>query len=145
MNFTSPRYAFLFLNSKTYIVHVINCEWSRSVNFSLRMFCMRYKHVFFQQMVLEQGFQFRICITCFVSFGIKYNNFMMLEDFVINFLHGYWNYCLMKIDIDVMMLFKIDIKYVKLNFKAIASMECSFRLKLNLLCLYDGSLFLKTG
>ena len=49
MNFTTPMYAFLFVNSETYIVHVINCEWSRSVNFSLRMFCMRYKHVFFQQ------------------------------------------------------------------------------------------------
>ena len=32
-----------------------------------------------------------------------------------------------------MMLFKFDIKYVKLNFKAIASMEFSFDLKLNLL------------
>ena len=47
MNFTIPRYAFLFLNSETYIVYVINCKWSRSVNFLLYMFCMRYKHVFF--------------------------------------------------------------------------------------------------
>ena len=43
-----------------------------------------------------------------------------------------------------MMLFKFDIKYVKLNFKAIASMVFNFDLKLNLLCLYDGSLFMKT-
>ena len=42
-----------------------------------------------------------------------------------------------------MMLFKFDIKYVKLNFKAIASMEFSFDLKLNLLCSYLGSLFMK--
>ena len=34
-NFTTPRYAFLFSNFETYIVHVINCEWSRSVNFSV--------------------------------------------------------------------------------------------------------------
>ena len=34
LNFTTPRYAFLFSNSETYIVHVINFEWSRSVNFS---------------------------------------------------------------------------------------------------------------
>ena len=34
LNFTTSRYAFLFSNSETYIVHVINCEWSRSVNFS---------------------------------------------------------------------------------------------------------------
>ena len=43
-----------------------------------------------------------------------------------------------------MMLFKFDIKYVKLNFKAMASMDFSFSLKLNLLCSYDGSLFMKT-
>ena len=43
-----------------------------------------------------------------------------------------------------MMLFKFDIKYVKLNFKAIASMVFSFDLKLNLLCSYDGTLFMKT-
>ena len=49
MNFTTPRYALLFLNSKICIVHVINYEWSRSVNFSLPMFCMQCKHVFFQQ------------------------------------------------------------------------------------------------
>ena len=44
-----------------------------------------------------------------------------------------------------MMLFKFDIKYVKLNFKAMASMDFSFSLKLNLLCSYDGSLFMKTA
>ena len=43
-----------------------------------------------------------------------------------------------------MMLFKFDIKYVRLNFKAIALMEFHFDLKLNLLCSYDGSLFMKT-
>ena len=61
-----------------------------------------------------------------MSFGIKDSNFMMLEDYVINFMHGYWNHCLIKTDIDVMILFKFDIKYVRLNFKAIASMEFSF-------------------
>ena len=69
-----------------------------------------------------------------MSFGIKDNSFMMLEDYAINFLHGCWNYCLMKTDIDVMMLFKFDIKYVKLNFKVIASMEFSFDINLCLLC-----------
>ena len=29
MNFTAPRYVILFLNSKIYIVHVINQEWNR--------------------------------------------------------------------------------------------------------------------
>ena len=69
-----------------------------------------------------------------MSFRIKDGKFMMLEDSTLNFLHGNWNYYLMKIDIDVMMLFKFDFKYVKLNFKAIASIEFSFSLKLNLLC-----------
>ena len=48
LNFTVLRYTFLFFYSETYMVHVINCEWSRSVNFSLRIFYMRYKHVFFR-------------------------------------------------------------------------------------------------
>ena len=42
-----------------------------------------------------------------------------------------------------MMLFKFDIKYVKLNFKAIASMEFSFDINLYLLCSNDGYLFMK--
>ena len=47
LNFTVPRYALLFLiNSEIYIVHVINCEWSRFVSFPLRMFCLRYKLCF---------------------------------------------------------------------------------------------------
>ena len=49
LNSTIPRYTLLFLYSEIYIIHVINCEWSRSINFLLRMSCMRYKHVFFQQ------------------------------------------------------------------------------------------------
>ena len=42
-----------------------------------------------------------------------------------------------------MMLFKFDIKYVKLNFKAIVSMEFNFDIKFYLLCSYDGCLFMK--
>ena len=93
------------------------------------MFCMRYK-LCFSYNWYQSGLQFRIFIACFVSFGIKDSNFMMLEDSTINFLHGYSNYCLIKTDIDVMMLFKFDIMYVRLNFKAIASMEFSFDLNL---------------
>ena len=106
------------------------------------MCCMRYK-LCFSNNLYQSGLQFRICIICFVSFGIKDSYFMILENSTINFLHGCWNYCLIKIDIDVMMLFKFDIKCVKLNFMAIASMEFSFDLKLNLLCSYDGCLFMK--
>ena len=46
LNLIAPRYALLYLNSEIYIVHVINCEWSRSINFPLRIFCMRYKTCF---------------------------------------------------------------------------------------------------
>ena len=42
-----------------------------------------------------------------------------------------------------MMYFKFNIKYDKLNFKIIASMEFSFDLKLNLFYSYDGCLFMK--
>ena len=144
LKFTTPRHTLLFLYSEIYIVHVINYEWSRSVNFLLRMLCMWYKHVFFQQLVSKRGFQFWICITCFVSFGIRDNSFMMLKDYTyLIFLHGCWNYDLIKTDIDVMMLFKFQFKYVWLNFKAIASMEFSFDINLCLSCLYDGCLFIK--
>ena len=68
-----------------------------------------------------------------MSFGIKDSNFMMLEDSTINFFHGCRNYYLIKTNIDVMILFKFDIKYVKLNFKAIASMKFSFDLNLILM------------
>ena len=43
-----------------------------------------------------------------------------------------------------MMMFKFDIKRVRLNFKAIASIEFNFDLKLDLLCSYDVSWFMKT-
>ena len=52
MKFTTPRYTLLFLYSEIYIIHIIYCEWSRFINFPLCMFCMRYKHVFFQQLLL---------------------------------------------------------------------------------------------
>ena len=38
---------------------------------------------------------------------------MMLDDSTINFLHVYLNYCFIKTNIDVMMLFKFDVKYVR--------------------------------
>ena len=44
---------------------------------------------------------------------------------VFNFMHGCSNYGLVKTEIDVMMLFKFEVKYVELNFKAIALMEFS--------------------
>ena len=91
----------------------------------------------------QSGLQFRICLTCFVSFGIRDNSFILLDDYAFNFLHGCWNYALIKTDIDVMMLFKFEFKYVKLIFKAIASMEFSFDINLCLSCSYDGCLFMK--
>ena len=78
-----------------------------------------------------------------MSFGNRDRNFMLLEDFTIKFLRGCWNYCLIKTNIDVMMLFKFEFKFVKLNFKAIVSMKFSFDIILCLLCSYDGCLFKK--
>ena len=49
----------------------------------------------------------------------------------------------MKTDIDVMMFFKFEFKYVKLIFKAIASIEFSFEIKLYLSCSYGGCLFME--
>ena len=49
----------------------------------------------------------------------------------------------MKTDIDAMMLFKFEFKYVKLIFKVIASMKFSFDIKFHLLCSYGGCLFMK--
>ena len=49
----------------------------------------------------------------------------------------------MKTDINVMMLFKLDLKYLKLNFKVVVSMKFSFDIKFYLLCSYDGCLFMK--
>ena len=136
LNFIAPRYAFLFSNFETYIAHVIIFKWSRSVNFSLRA-C-----IFSNKIVLEWS-SFRICITCFVSFGIRDNSFISLEDYAFNFLHGCWNYVLIKIEIAIMMLFKFEFKYVKLIFKAIASMKFSFDIILWLSCLYVSCLFKK--
>ena len=118
LNFTTPRYAFLFSNSETYIVHVINCEWSRSVNFSVAYVLYAIQTCIFQHMVSKWSL-FQICITCFVSFGIRDNSFMILEDYAFNFLHGCWNYVLIKTEIDVMMLFNFEFKYVKLILKSL--------------------------
>ena len=49
----------------------------------------------------------------------------------------------MKIDIDVIMLFKFEFKYVELNFKAITSMEFGFDINLYLSYSYDGCLIMK--
>ena len=50
----------------------------------------------------------------------------------------------MKTDIDIMMLFKFEFKYVELNFKAITLMEFNFDIKFYLLCSYGGCLFIKS-
>ena len=85
----------------------------------------RCAYAYFHQMVSEKS-SISNCITCFVSFGIRDYSFMLLEDYAFNFLHSCCNYVLIKTDIDVMLLFKFEFKYVKLNFKAIASMKFSF-------------------
>ena len=86
--------------------------------------------MFFQQLVLEWSSILNLYNMCC---GIKDSNFIILEDSTINFFHGCRNYYLIKTNIDVMILFKFDIKYVKLSFKAIVSMKFSFDLNLILM------------
>ena len=43
--------------------------------------------VYFPNNWYQSSLQFRIYITCFVSFGIRDSNFMLLEDYTLNFLH----------------------------------------------------------
>ena len=45
-------------------------------------------NMYFSNDWYQGGLHFPISITCFVSFGIRDNNFMMLEDSTFNFLHG---------------------------------------------------------
>ena len=45
-------------------------------------------NMYFSNNWYQSGLQFRICITCFVSFGIRDNSFMLLEDYKFNFLPG---------------------------------------------------------
>ena len=144
LNFTASRYTLLFLNSETYIVHVINCEWSRSVNFPLRMFCIWCKHVYIviTQHWYQSGLHFEL-FNMFCAFRIRDNSFKLVDDYRFNFLHGCWNYDLIKTDIDVMMLFKFEFKYVKLIFKVIASIDFSFDIKFCVSCSYGNCLFMK--
>ena len=55
LNFTTPRYAFLFSNSETYIVHVIIFEWSRSVNFSPAYVLYAIQTYIFQQLDINKS------------------------------------------------------------------------------------------
>ena len=136
MKFITPRYTLSFSYSEIYIAPVIYYEWSRFVIFPLRT-CI------FPSNGIRARFSISNCITCFVSFGIRDYSFMLLEDYAFNFLHGCWNYVLIKTDIDVMMLFKFEFKYVKLNFKAIALIKFSFDIILWLSCSYVSCLFKK--
>ena len=135
LKFTTPRYTLLFLYSEIYIVHVINCEWSRSVIFPLRI-CI------FPSNGIRVVFNFEL-YNMFCKFWIRNYSFMLLEDYAFNFLHGCWNYDLIKTNTGVMMLFKFEFKYVKLIFKAIASMKFNFDIILWLSCSYVSCLFKK--
>ena len=74
LNFIVPRYTLLFLYSETYIVHVINCEWSKSINFQLRIFCMWYKLVFFHHLCnLAMFFSHNMQILRYFWYMCKYN------------------------------------------------------------------------
>ena len=52
-------------------------------------------NMYFSNNWYQSGLQFRICITCFVSFGIRDSNFMLFEDYTFNF-----STCLLKLLFD---------------------------------------------
>ena len=66
MNFTTPRYAILFLNSEIYIMYVINHEWNRSMFVVCCfhcVFCLRYKIRFSNTFYSRYGSQGGVDIT----------------------------------------------------------------------------------
>ena len=83
LNFTALRYTLLFLYFEIYIVYVINCEWSRSINFLLRMFCIRYKHIFIQQYIYRY-------VTKFFFFNFSWNNDIILYFFMFIFSGSFY-------------------------------------------------------
>ena len=136
LKFIIPRYTLLFSYSEIY-KHML------SITNEIDPFNFFYcAYAYFHQMVSEWS-SISNCITCFVTFGIRDYSFMLLDDYAINFLHGCWNYVLIKTEIDVMMLFNFEFRYVKLILKAIASMEFSFVINLCQSCSYDACLFKK--
>ena len=76
LNFTAPMYILLFLYSEIYIVHIINCEWSRSVNFLLRMFCMQYKHIFFQH-IIHLILSYETISCCLLNFDVVWLSYII--------------------------------------------------------------------
>ena len=75
------------------------------------MFCMRYK-LCFSNNWYHNGLQFQICITCFVSFGIKDGSFIMLEDFFDQFFVQIMKLLFTKTEIDIKMMSQFDVKCV---------------------------------
>ena len=45
-------------------------------------------HMYLSNKWYQNGLQFRICITCFMSFGIRDNSFMMLEDYIYIYIYS---------------------------------------------------------
>ena len=83
LNFTALRYTLLFLYFEIYIVHIINCEWSRSINFPLRIFCIRYKHIFIQQYIdIDMWLNF--------FFNFSWNNDIILYFFMFIFSGSFY-------------------------------------------------------
>ena len=127
------------------MLHVISHEWSRSVYTLLRVFVWDTKLYFsicFYNKWYQSGLQSHVCITCWVSFKIKENSFIVFENFVVIFLHSLVLEPLFdKTDIHVMMLFKFDFNHAILSFKTIALIKFSFDLNLILIWSRDYVLF----
>ena len=64
MNFTALRYAILFLNSKIYIVHVINHEWNRSMFVASTVCFVWDTKPDLPTIDIRARFSYHVCITC---------------------------------------------------------------------------------
>ena len=136
LKFITPRYTLLFSYSEIY-------KQMFSITNVVDPFNFFAAHIHISIEMVSERSSISNCITCFVCFGIRDYSFMLLEDYAFNFLHGCWNYVLIKTKIDDLILFNFEFKYVKLVLKAIASMEFSFVINLCQSCSYDACLFKK--
>ena len=68
LKFTIPRYTLLFINYETYLVHVINCEWNRFVNFPLHMYLSNRTHLPCIGWVQAGGAPALVCLLHYLLF-----------------------------------------------------------------------------
>ena len=95
LNFTTPRYAMLFLNSENYIMHVINHEWNRFMFVASAMCFVWFTKPNFPTIGIRARFSYHACITCDWVLEFKktvifvFSNFCMFLPFITNWLSNW--------------------------------------------------------